>query len=174
MIKGENVYLRALEPADLKFLYQAENDREIWRVSNTTTPFSKQVLKNYIESVQDIYTDKQLRLIICRKSDSEPLGMIDLFDFEARHEKAGVGIWIVSAAERKKGFAEESLRLVIDYAFNTLFLHQLYCGVLKNNEASINLFEKCGFLQTGTKKDWVKTPSGWEDEIQYQLINTGE
>jgi diamine N-acetyltransferase len=174
MLQGKNVYLRALEPTDLDFLYSAENDREIWSVSNTTTPFSRYVLKKYIESVQDIYADHQLRLIICSQSADEPIGMIDLYEFDSRHSRAGIGIWIIRSSDREKGYARESLQLVVDYAFSTLQLHQLHCGILKSNEASTKLFEKCGFLQTGIKKDWVKTSAGWQDEIQYQLMNTGE
>ncbi|HAT63056.1 MAG TPA: GNAT family N-acetyltransferase, partial [Flavobacteriaceae bacterium] len=37
-LQGEHMYLRALEPSDLDFLYQLENDESIWEVSNTTTP----------------------------------------------------------------------------------------------------------------------------------------
>jgi diamine N-acetyltransferase len=36
-LKGETIYLRALEPNDLEFVY-AKNDQSIWAVSNTHTP----------------------------------------------------------------------------------------------------------------------------------------
>lgn len=40
-LKGESVYLRALEPEDLEFIYTIENDQNIWEVSNTQTPYSR-------------------------------------------------------------------------------------------------------------------------------------
>ena len=64
-LKGKNIHLRALEPEDLDFLYEIENNESIWEVSNTQTPYSKWVLKNYLENAhQDIYEAKQLRLVI--------------------------------------------------------------------------------------------------------------
>ena len=68
-IQTEHIYLRALEPTDLELLYTCENDRLVWKVSNTITPFSKYILQQYLESSQnDIYTNKQLRLMICTKN----------------------------------------------------------------------------------------------------------
>ena len=65
-INSEHIYLRALESSDLELLYVSENDSRIWKVSNTITPFSKDVLELYLHSAhQDIYTNKQLRCMIC-------------------------------------------------------------------------------------------------------------
>ena len=40
-LKGEGIYLRALEPEDLEFIYRVENDERVWEVSATQTPYSK-------------------------------------------------------------------------------------------------------------------------------------
>ena len=40
-LKGDHIYLRALEPEDLEFVYQIENDESIWEISNTITPYSR-------------------------------------------------------------------------------------------------------------------------------------
>ena len=48
-LKGEHIYLRALEPSDLDFLYDIENDEKIWEISNTQTPYSKYLLKQYLK-----------------------------------------------------------------------------------------------------------------------------
>ena len=44
-LKGKQIHLRALEPEDLDFLYQIENNESFWEVSHTKTPFSKFILK---------------------------------------------------------------------------------------------------------------------------------
>ena len=62
---GEMIQLRALEPSDLKLLYKWENDSSVWSVSGTLMPFSKFVLEEFVNQAhQDIYTNKQLRLMI--------------------------------------------------------------------------------------------------------------
>ena len=68
-LSGEKIILRALEPEDLNFLYQIENNESFWEVSHTQTPFSKYILKRYLENAHlDIYESKQLRLLIEEKS----------------------------------------------------------------------------------------------------------
>lgn len=171
-LKGDHIYLRALEPSDLDFLYQLENDTSIWEISGTLKPYSKKVLQLYLDNAhRDIYEVKQLRLCIC-KTDQKCIGLIDLFDFDPKHRRAGIGIVITNPDDRNKGLGAEALSLLCDYAFSTLDLHQLYANILEENKASIHLFEKLGFERIGVKKEWIRTNSGFKNEIMFQKMNT--
>lgn len=169
MIKGVNIYLRQVEPEDVDMLYNWENDVANWKVSETLVPFSKKAISDYVFSSHDIYSTKQLRLIICLNDSNLPIGAIDLFDYDSINNRAGVGILIVEEY-RKNGYATDALQALISYAKETLILHQIYCSIGMSNTKSIQLFEKAGFVQTGIKKDWVKTSNGWEDVGFYQLL----
>jgi len=176
MINDIEILLRALEPGDVDVLYKWENDPEIWHVSNTYTPYSRYILEKYIENSHlDIYQVKQLRLMIDMKNGIAPalrsVGTIDLFDFDPYHNRAGVGILIGDKSDRKKGYASLALEKFLHYGFHTPQLHQLYCNVMAGNRDSLHLFKKCGFVVTGRKKDWVKTPGKFLDEYFLQLIN---
>jgi diamine N-acetyltransferase len=170
-IKSEHIYLRALESSDLETIYASENDPSIWKVSNTLTPYSKDVLELYLQTAhQDIYINKQLRLMICLNSTGEPLGTIDLFEFEPMHFRVGLGVLIFETF-RKKGYASEAIELVKKYASETLFMNQLFCNISSSNTESASLFEKCGFSKIGTKKQWNRVAvNQFEDEWMYQLI----
>ena len=170
-IQSEHIYLRALEPSDLAVLYTTENNTAVWRVSNTITPFSKAILELYLETAhQDIFSTKQLRLMICLNTNHNPVGTIDLFDFDPMNARVGVGV-LVFDEYRKKGFASEAIELVKTYARETLLLHQLFCNISASNNESVNLFEKCGFEKVGTKKQWNRiSKNQFEDEWMYQLI----
>lgn len=169
MLVGENIRLRALEPEDLDLFYKWENDSSIWKISQTYKPYSRHLLKRYLENAhQDIFTVKQLRLMIEREGVA--IGTIDLFDYEPMHARAGLGIWIVQESNRRQGYAKEALRLIIEYAFFKLQLNQLYCNISANNQASINLFSALDFVLIGVKKKWNKSPNGWEDELMFQLL----
>ncbi len=170
-LKGNKVYLRALEMGDLDFLYQLENDTSIWEISGTVTPYSKHVLRKYLENAhRDIYDVKQLRLVICLHSGTT-VGLIDLFDFDPKNKRAGIGIVVLRGTDRNMGIGSEALALLIDYAFSTLEMHQLFANVGKQNEPSIHLFEKMGFTTVGVKKDWIYSNGTFFDEILYQKIN---
>ena len=68
------------------------------------------------------------------------------------------------------GIATETLQLVMEYAFKTLLLKQLWCLIDNTNDVSKALFEKCGFVQTGTLKQWKQTEAGYADVLVYQCV----
>lgn len=175
-LENSTIKLRAPELTDIDLLYVWENNMEIWKVSNTLTPFSRFVLKKYIETAHlDIWETKQLRLIIEAKDQSSlmfvPVGLIDLFDFDPFHLRAGIGILIANSEYRRKGYATDALRLIIKYSFETLQIHQLYCNISSENSISLQLFQNVGFSIVGTKKEWLKTIDGWQDEVMLQIVN---
>lgn len=170
-LKGTQIILRALEPEDLSFLFQIENNESFWEISHTQAPFSKFILKQYLENAHlDIYEAKQLRLIIEDKTNQQPLGMIDLFDFNPQHKRAGIGI-LIHPNFQQNGFASEALSLLIKYCFTHLQLHQLYANITDDNKNSIHLFTKHQFKEIGVKKDWIVSNNIYKNEILFQLIN---
>ena len=170
-LKGQSIYLRALEPEDLDFIYRIENNMKLWEVSNTQTPYSRFLIRQYLENAyQDIYEAKQLRLVICDIKSKETLGLIDLFDYDPLHHRAGVGIVIEYNDNRNKGIGTEALNLVIDYAQKHLHLKQLYANISTNNIASLQLFQKANFKEVGVKKAWIRSGDSYHDEALYQLI----
>lgn len=168
MIKGEKIILRACEPQDIDHLYEWENDMSVWHVTNTYIPFSKHTLQKYLESIQDIYTDRQLRLLIV--ADGKPVGMIDLFDFEPYHLRAGVGILIAQQNDRHNGLATDALNTLKTYCRDVLGIRILFCNILVNNTPSLKLFEKCGFQLCGTKPAWHRSGDVMVDEHFFQVI----
>ncbi|MBP0905199.1 GNAT family N-acetyltransferase [Mariniflexile gromovii] len=169
-LKGEHIYLRALEPEDLEFIHAIENDESVWEISNTITPYSRFLIKQYLkQSHKDIFEVKQLRLVISNYDDVA-LGMIDLFDFDFKNSRAGVGILLKETKDRAKGYGSEALNLLINYSFNHLGLHQLYCNISEENNASIKLFANQGFEKIGLKKDWNLVNGSYKNEYIFQLI----
>src|SRR4051812_9487432 len=173
-LKGRLVFLRALEPGDADLLYKWENNMELWQVSYTQVPLSRFVLEEFVNaSHQDIYTNKQLRLVCCDQSSGAPVGVVDLFDFDAMHNRSGLGIYITEE-QRKKGYAAECISLIKQYAVTVLHLKQLFVHINVSNAASLALFEKAGFEKSGLKKCWSKSGiNSFEDVWFLQYINEG-
>lgn len=173
LLGKENISLRAPEPQDIDFLFGLENDTSLWQLSNTFTPFSRFDIEQFImSSDRDIFTAKQARFII-QLSDNNgniPVGAIDLFDFDPVNQRAGVGI-VVLEKYRNNKVANLALEILIEYAFNHLALHQLYCNIEENNSISLNLFRKKGFKDCGIKLDWNRSGNNWRNEIMLQLID---
>ena len=171
VLKNNIITLRALEPEDLDLLFSAENDSDFWEVSNTQTPYSKFILKKYLANAQqDIYEARQLRMVIMNTATKESIGLIDLFDFNPQHQRAGIGILILKEYQNM-GFASEALKMIIVYAFTNLNLHQIYANIPGDNSKSIALFEKLKFVKIGIQKDWILSEGSFKDAHLYQFIN---
>ena len=184
--------LRKIEPSDLPFLYQWENDATMWADSDTHNPLSRHDLHQYIgNTTGDIYRDGQLRLIITNlqrsdlpsigvadlqpqsgeqpSSSASTLGCIDLFDFDARNRKAAIGMYIAPEA-RGKGVGKQAVQLLEDYAFGFLHLRMLYAIISVHNTACSHIYEQMGYSPSSLLKDW--TLEG--DAILWQKRSVGE
>lgn len=165
LLTGKKLRLRAVEAEDLPKLYEWENDTTLWQLGSNVAPYSNYTLQEYIKSAsEDLFSAKQLRLIITIKATKESVGTIDLFDLDPRHRRCGVGI-LIDRAHQSKGYAKEALQLIKEYALNFLNLNQLYAHIPCSNSVSIKLFTNCGFEHTGTCKKWLLTSEGFEDVL---------
>ena len=170
LLENNHIRLRAIEPEDIDVLYGWENDTDLWQYGATTAPFSRFVISEYlINSKQDIYQNRQLRLMIELKASGTAIGTIDLYDFEPLHRRAGIGI-LIDKAHRRKGFALQTLALIERYCFEFLKMNQLYAFIPEQNKNSIALFKKAGFCQSGVLKKWLMVGYGFEDVLIVQKI----
>ncbi len=168
-MKSDSVFLRALEPSDIKILFELENNSLYWKYSNRTEPFSKALLENYIaQQSQDIFEVKQKRFVVAAAT-REVLGFVDLFDFEPLHRRAGVGI-LIREEKQGNGFGKAALNLLGIYAHKHLNMHCLYANIALENIPSIRVFESCGYQQVGLKKAWNFYEDQFHDEYLYQKL----
>ena len=149
MLKSDKILLRPLQLSDLDFLFEIENNKENWRFGTENKQYTKEELTDYITNAKQAITNAgQFRFVI--DLENNPIGFIDLFDYTAN--SAGVGV-IIAKKYRKRGFAKEVLKLLIDYSTNTLKIEKLHCNIQEDNFASINLFTSCGFALDENKQE---------------------
>ena len=172
MIASERLILRPLEPYDADFLYKWENDSSLWMYSDTIAPLSRTLLYDYASNYDaDIFKAGQLRLIITQKEDPQhqPIGMIDIFDFDVRHNRASVGILIIPT-HREQGFAREAINLLADYAYKIIGLKSLTAHIPTINKSSISLFASCGFSDVGVLRQWHRYGTEYLDVALMQRL----
>lgn len=156
-----DILLRKIEPSDLPYLYQWENDASAWADGANHNPLSQQDLREYIGATTgDIYKDGQLRLIIesinktaCQGS-SLTVGCIDLFDFDPRNRRAAIGMYIAPDC-RGKGVGREALKQLEAYAFGHLNLRVLYAIIATANTACSGLYQSAGYHPSSPLPAWT-------------------
>ena len=168
-ISEETISLRVAEPEDAGQIYEWENDRNLWRVSETSNPISHFQIEQFLLSNSDLVTNRQLRLMIDLKGNGQSIGCIDLFDYDPINSRIGIGI-LIENEYRGKGFATKAIKMCMEYLINNVMVHQVHCLIDETNTESQHLFEKLGFQSFGRKKDWIKTPNGFLDVICYQYL----
>lgn len=166
-LESGDIRLRALEPEDLSLLLAWENDPQYWTAAQQAMPHSEYLLKEYLkEAGADPLKTGQLRLVVCKADQS--IGLVDCFDLDALHRRAGIGI-LISKDHQGDGNAKVALGLFVDYLFSAFNLNQVYAGIAANNYASLEIFKKVGFKEYGLRKDWYWQEGAWMDEVLYQL-----
>lgn len=170
ILNDDTLILRALEPTDLDALYRWENDTALWAVGNSIAPFSRKSLWDYIESyTPDIYSCRQLRLMIALKDDNTPVGTIDFYDFDHHNRRAGIGI-LIAEEHQKKGYGERALKLAASYAGQHVGLHQLWAVIPVDNTPSIALFRECGYKICGRLRSWLRRGKSYADAFSLQYL----
>jgi len=170
LLKNDKITLRALEPTDLDALYRWENDTSLWVTGSSITPYSRKQLWDYIGNYDgDIYNARQLRLMITENKTSEPIGTIDIYDFDPSNRRAAIGI-LIDGDHTCKGYGTAAVELVAEYARLTLGMHQLYVYIPVDNKPSLGLFRKCGFRTSGCLRSWMRHAGSYVDVTVMQLL----
>ncbi len=86
----------------------------------------------------------------------------------SRH--ATFGYWL-GEEHQGHGFMNESLQLVIDYAFDELKLKRLNAATLLDNARSYKLLTNLGFEEEGLAKSYVQIDGVWQDHKLFGLVN---
>ncbi len=190
MTCSSDIYLRAIEPDDIDLLYEVENDCSLWRYGDTTVPYSRESLRQYLlECSNDIYRDRQVRLVIERRADdagggagradgagctdgagsSVSVGFADLFNFDPKHLRAEVGV-VVMPAHQGCGYAARAL-FILEQLAAQWHLHQISATIGVHNAPALQLFRNAGYVESAALRDWLLLSDGqYADAVVFQKL----
>jgi len=83
----------------------------------------------------------------------EPVGLIGLLNIDKKNKKAEYYICLGEEKYKRKGIAYAASMLLIDYAYNELYLNKIYLYTETSNSKAQILFEKIGFKKEGLLKN---------------------
>jgi ribosomal-protein-alanine N-acetyltransferase len=130
-------------------------DPEVTRYHNMPTFTTLAEAQGAVERLaQRLAARDTIRWAIELDGPAEMIGTVGLlrFDFEQRRAEVGYEI-----ARRwwGQGLAPEAVAAVIGYGFAVLGLHRIEAGVLPGNDASVRVLRKLGFVEEGTRRDYL-------------------
>ena len=146
-IVGEKVAMGPIR-RDLTHLFQMwSNDFEVRRFMGPMRPTS-------LESIEDMYAsirkdENQSYFTVYEKSELRPIGNAGLEGIDHAHGTAEFFIEIGDKESWGKGYGTEVTRLVLEYGFTCLGLHNVFLRVHAANKRGIRAYQRAGFRMAG-------------------------
>jgi RimJ/RimL family protein N-acetyltransferase len=154
MLEGDRVRLRALRPEDTKVLW------EFWADPDVSARASNRPPRPYsLEETEALFAELAKREDLMRfaiEAEGEVIGECSLHDVDRFNRCCEVGITI-GKPYWAQGFGQESLRLLVDYAFRYHNMHRVGLEALADDPRAVGCYRKVGFVEEGTlrKRDWA-------------------
>ncbi len=169
-IEGDLVALGPLR-RDLLPLYQRWiNDLEAARGLGAFLPSTVEKETEWYDS--QAKSESDITFTIYELSTLRPIGTAGLMGVDHRNRRAEFGIVIGEPEFRNRGYGTETTRLVLDYAFTILGLHNVMLSVFEFNRGAVRAYEKAGFKEIGRRRQSYFASGRVWDEILMDCLST--
>jgi RimJ/RimL family protein N-acetyltransferase len=166
----ERLRLRPLHDGDAEALFTVFSDPLVMRYWSTEAWTSFDQAHQLIAADQvGLATGEHLRLGLFRREDGALLGTCSLFKIDRGCRRAEIGYALASAAWRQ-GYMHETLKCVVDYAFNELDLNRIEADIDPRNRNSARSLERLGFIQEGLLRERWMVGLEVSDSALYGLL----
>ncbi len=163
IINGEKVSLRPITDKDTEDIVRWRNDPEVWKYFLFREPFTPEMHRRWL--TEKVETGKVVQYIVVERKSGRSVGSVYFRDVDEKNESAEYGIFIGESWARNRGLGTETAKLFTEFGLNVLRLHRISLKVLGNNQVARNSYEKAGFTEEGTFRDFVKLDGKFEDVV---------
>ena len=152
-ICGERVALGPLHRGLLPLIERWDNDfRTVDLGGADPRPISAEEIAAGWEPLLRGEREDWLGFALYALPELRPIGIANIRDFGNPHGTAEFGITIGDASDRGQGFGTEATRLLLDYAFTVLGVHNVWLDTPAYNAGAIRAYEKVGFREIGRRR----------------------
>jgi len=158
-IRGRKVVLRPVEESDAPLIHRWVNHPEIWHYMDYETPTS------LADVVEDIERSRREGFPFTIVVDDRPIGRIGLNQFRRRDRICSLYMFIGEPAFWGKGYAQDAVMALLDYAFERWDLHQVELWTLGDNDRALGTYKRCGFAEEARLRDRSWKDGRWVDHV---------
>lgn len=174
MYEGEVVSLRRLEPADADVIVDFWNDYQLRQYFPNPFPKTLSEIQEFIASRNQGFAGRWVFTFgIEDKVDSNLVGFIDLSNINWINSTGMVDNFVIFDREnRRKGYGKDAMRLLLDFAFNIIGLHNVCLYVYRFNNQAIQFYEKFGFSLVGHLREAGFVDGKRDDTVIMDIIKS--
>jgi RimJ/RimL family protein N-acetyltransferase len=169
-LRGEHVYLRPAERADIDLFVRWFSDAETTRYLAVRAPFSKAMEEKWFEEMLGRHGKEVYHFVICLLADDRPIGTVGFHHVNQEDGHASFGISIGEKAEWSKGYGTDALRAICDFGFGQLRLERIELDVYEPNARAQRSYEKAGFVTEGTLRHAHFSDGRHHDVLRMSLL----
>jgi len=144
ILRGEQVWLRALEPSDMEATSLEEAD--LAHYAGFKRSFSRAEGERFLQKMAS-HPDESIQFTICLLGQNDSIGGVGLREVDRENASAEVSIFISKPAEWSKGLGTDAMRVMLDFAFGEMRLERVWLRVFDYNRRAARSYEKAGFVK---------------------------
>jgi [ribosomal protein S5]-alanine N-acetyltransferase len=170
ILETPRLLLRELTLNDAEAVYRIRSDYQV-TIYNLGEPYTRidQAI-SLIESIREGFeAHLELRWGITLKPSPTVIGMCGYNYWMRDHYRGSVG-YDLARAYWGKGIMPEAIRAVVEFGFQRMRLNRIEADVLAENNASIRVLEKVGFVREGVLRERDFERGAFRDLVLYGLL----
>jgi len=167
-LTGKTVFLRPASPEDIANTHHwvLHSDPQSMTCHPRTFQSAADASEGYKKREKSAY--EQMFMIV-RKKDNEPVGRINMFNYNHLNRSAEFGL-LVDPDERNNGYGKEAVRLLSQFLFQYRGLNKIVAATSAFNDQAVGLLESLGFKRDGTLRDHYFYRDEYHDGYVYSLL----
>lgn len=169
-LEGQGIYFRSVSASDASQIHSYASDEEVskfigWRLMNTLDE-TRELIEEMIRR-ETAGTHLYASIVHSKSKDIIGTAMIFNFNKDARHAEIG---YVLNKDYWGMGYGTEAVRLMSNFALESLGLHKLHAQVVDANIGSVRVLEKCGYQLEGRFKDYYFIEGKYYDGLFFGKI----
>jgi RimJ/RimL family protein N-acetyltransferase len=167
-LRGKRVLLAPLKSEDMVAIapFFADSNALFHYLPDKLMPRNDEQLRVLMED----WNDGERNLVFACRYDGKTIGIVSISDIDFVSGNGELGVMISDVNVRGMGLATEACILMLDYAFGELRLHRVTVRVAPDNEPSLQLFRKLGFIQEGRMREVMRRRDCYCDLLLFGLL----
>ena len=162
--------LRPIVAKDVDDFYAVYSNAEVMRYWSTPRLANPEAASKLISEIQDGFKRRELlKWGIALRADDTLIGSVTLFHPDFTHRRAEIG-YALGRAFWGRGYMQETLRAILNYAFADLNLHRIEADVDPRNAASVRTLERLGFQREGYLRERWQVNGEIQDALFFGLL----
>jgi RimJ/RimL family protein N-acetyltransferase len=169
MLRGERVVLRQIQRSDLPRLWELLQDFEVAILSDPGPVLPTSLASREARFDAEAAEPRRDKASFAVEVEGELIGGASLHGIDHFNRRCELGI-ALGRASWGKGFGQDAVRTLVDYAFDHLNMNRVGLQVLADEPRAVTAYRKAGFVEEGRLRRYSWVNGAYADELHMAVL----